>query len=123
MKTFNRLAASSDALESIIDLAKSGFAERKAKDLRTGHTVVRTVVERINDPVRQIFTEHFRIEEWDEQGAPRLGRNLTMLQVGYSTGDALPFRVDGDSESSPNIRIASARCPPTVLNSSGLCER
>ena len=61
-----------DLLDPRLDYCVPGapppIAERKAKDLSTGHTVVRRVVERINDPVRQVFTEHFRIEEWDEQG-------------------------------------------------------
>ena len=30
--------------------------------------MVRRVVERINDPLRQVFTEYFQIEELDEQG-------------------------------------------------------
>jgi SAM-dependent methyltransferase len=42
--------------------------ERSVKDLNTGHTVVRRVLERINDPVRQLVTETYRIEELDEDG-------------------------------------------------------
>jgi hypothetical protein len=34
----------------------------------TGHTVIRKVIERINDPVRQLFTERFYLEELDDQG-------------------------------------------------------
>jgi SAM-dependent methyltransferase len=42
--------------------------ERRLKDPKSGHTVVRRVLERINDPVRQLVTETFRIEELDESG-------------------------------------------------------
>ena len=40
--------------------------ERRLKDLNTGHTVVRRVLERINDPVRQLVTETYRIDELDK---------------------------------------------------------
>ena len=55
-------------LEYCVPGAPPLITERIAKDLSTGHIVVRQVVERINDPVRQIFTEKFRIEELDEYG-------------------------------------------------------
>ena len=42
--------------------------ERRLTDLKTGHTVVRRVLERINDPVRQLVTETYLIEELDESG-------------------------------------------------------
>jgi hypothetical protein len=43
-------------------------AERRVKDQGTGHTVVRRFIERTNDPLRQVFTERFRIDEFDEHG-------------------------------------------------------
>jgi hypothetical protein len=43
------------------------IAERRVKDQRTGHTVVRRFIERTND-LRQVFTERFRIDELDDQG-------------------------------------------------------
>jgi SAM-dependent methyltransferase len=55
-------------LEYCVPGAPPPVTERMAKDPSTGHTVVRRVVERINDPVRQVFTEKFRIEELDEYG-------------------------------------------------------
>jgi ubiquinone/menaquinone biosynthesis C-methylase UbiE len=48
--------------------APSPNPERRLKDPNTGHTIVRRVVERTNDPVRQLVTETFRIEELDEDG-------------------------------------------------------
>jgi SAM-dependent methyltransferase len=48
--------------------ASSPNPERRLKDPNTGHTVVRRVLERINDPVRQLVTEIYRIEELDEDG-------------------------------------------------------
>jgi len=42
--------------------------ERRLQDPKTGHTVVRRVLERINDPVRQLVTETYRIDELDEGG-------------------------------------------------------
>jgi ubiquinone/menaquinone biosynthesis C-methylase UbiE len=61
-----------DLLDPRLDYCVPGAppptTERTAKDLSTGHTMVRRVVERINDPVRQIFTEKFQIEEMDEHG-------------------------------------------------------
>jgi SAM-dependent methyltransferase len=44
------------------------ISERRTTDPATGRTVIRKVIERINDPVNQTFTERFRIEEFDEQG-------------------------------------------------------
>jgi ubiquinone/menaquinone biosynthesis C-methylase UbiE len=55
-------------LEYCVPGAPPPVTERIAQDPSTGHTMVRRVVERINDPVRQIFTEKFRIEELDEYG-------------------------------------------------------
>ena len=61
-----------DLLDPRLDYCVPGapplVTDRIVKDLSTGHTVVRRVVERINDPVRQIFTEIFRIEELDDYG-------------------------------------------------------
>ncbi len=42
--------------------------ERRVRNPNTGHTVVRRVLERRNDPVRQLVTETYRIEELDEDG-------------------------------------------------------
>jgi hypothetical protein len=42
--------------------------ERRVRDGKTGRTAVRRVVKRINDPVKQVFTERFRLEELDEEG-------------------------------------------------------
>ncbi len=55
-------------LEHCVPGAPSPNPERRLKDSKTGHTVVRRVLERINDPVRQLVTETFRIEESDEGG-------------------------------------------------------
>ncbi|MGB9379755.1 class I SAM-dependent methyltransferase [Candidatus Binatus sp.] len=49
--------------------AASPNPERRLKDPRSGHTVVRRVLERVNDPVRQLVTETFQIDELDELGA------------------------------------------------------
>src|ERR1700691_1865273 len=40
--------------------------ERRLKVSSTGHTIVRRVLERINDPVRQLVTETYRIDELDK---------------------------------------------------------
>jgi hypothetical protein len=55
-------------LEYCVPGAPPPVTERIAKDLSTGHTVLRRVVERINDPGRQTFTGTFWIEELDEYG-------------------------------------------------------
>jgi ubiquinone/menaquinone biosynthesis C-methylase UbiE len=55
-------------LESCAPGAPPASSERRLKDPNTGHTVVRRVLERINDPVRQLVTETYRIEELDEGG-------------------------------------------------------
>ncbi len=55
-------------LEHCVPDAASPNPERRLKDPKSGHTVVRRVLERINDPVRQLVTETFRIEELDEAG-------------------------------------------------------
>jgi len=44
------------------------ISERRVKDQRTGHTVVPRFIERTNDPLRQVFTGRFRIDELDDQG-------------------------------------------------------
>jgi SAM-dependent methyltransferase len=55
-------------LESCAPGALPANPERRLKDSNTGHTVVRRALERINDPVRQLVTETYRIEELDERG-------------------------------------------------------
>jgi hypothetical protein len=55
-------------LEFCVPGAPPCIAERRVKDQRTGHTVVRRFIERTNDPLRQVFTERFRIDELDDQG-------------------------------------------------------
>jgi SAM-dependent methyltransferase len=61
-----------DLLDPHLDYCVPGapppVAERIAKNPSNGHTVTRRVIERINDPLRQIFTERFLIEELDERG-------------------------------------------------------
>lgn len=61
-----------DLFDPRLDYCTPGAAspnpERRLKDADTGHTVVRQVVERINDPVRQLVTEKVRIEELDGDG-------------------------------------------------------
>jgi SAM-dependent methyltransferase len=55
-------------LENCVPGAPSPMPERRVRNQNTGRTAVRRVVERINDPVRQVFTEKFRLEELDEEG-------------------------------------------------------
>lgn len=55
-------------LDYCVPGAPSPIPERKVKDEKTGCTGVRRVLERINDPVRQVFTEKFRLEELDQRG-------------------------------------------------------
>jgi SAM-dependent methyltransferase len=55
-------------LDYCVPGATSPNPERRLKDPKTGHTVVRRVLERINDPIRQLVTETYRIEELDEDG-------------------------------------------------------
>jgi hypothetical protein len=55
-------------LEFCVPGARPFIGERRVKDQRTGHTVVRRFIERTNDPLRQVFTERFRIGELDDQG-------------------------------------------------------
>lgn len=61
-----------DLLDPLLDHCVPGapppMPERTTKDPSTGHTVIRRVIERHNDPVRQLFTERFCIEELDAQG-------------------------------------------------------
>jgi ubiquinone/menaquinone biosynthesis C-methylase UbiE len=61
-----------DLLDPRLDYCVPGapppITERKAIDPSNGHIVVRRVVDRINDPIRQVFTEQCRIEELDEHG-------------------------------------------------------
>lgn len=55
-------------LEYCVPGAASPMPERRAKDANTGNIVVRRVLERISDPVEQVFTEKIRLEERDENG-------------------------------------------------------
>jgi SAM-dependent methyltransferase len=55
-------------LEHCVPGAPSPNSERRLRDPKTGHTVVRRVIERINDPVLQLVSETYRIEELDEDG-------------------------------------------------------
>jgi SAM-dependent methyltransferase len=61
-----------DLLDPLLDYCVPGapppIPERRVNDPDTGRTIIRRVIERINDPVRQMFTERFRIEELDEHG-------------------------------------------------------
>jgi ubiquinone/menaquinone biosynthesis C-methylase UbiE len=66
-------------LEYCVPGAPPPITERVAKELSTGHTIVRRVIERINDPIRQTFTERFRIEELDEAG-----RSLNSEETSWS---------------------------------------
>lgn len=51
-----------------LDRGSSTTPERKVRDEKTGRTAVRRVLERINDPARQVLTEKFRLEELDDDG-------------------------------------------------------
>jgi SAM-dependent methyltransferase len=55
-------------LEHCIPDAPSPNPERRLKDPTTGHTVVRRVLARINDPLRQMIIEKTHIEELDAEG-------------------------------------------------------
>lgn len=55
-------------LEYCVPGAPSPIPERRAKDEKTGLTAVHRVIERISDPVRQFFTEKFRLEELSGDG-------------------------------------------------------
>lgn len=55
-------------LEHCVPGAPSPMPERRVKDEKTGRTAVRRVVKRINDPVKQVFTEKFRLEELSDDG-------------------------------------------------------
>jgi len=55
-------------LEHCVPGAPSPMPERRVKDEKTGRTAVHRVVERINDPVRQFFTEKLRLEELSDDG-------------------------------------------------------
>jgi SAM-dependent methyltransferase len=61
-----------DLLDPLLNYCVPGapppIPERQIKDPGSGHTIIRRVIERINDPIRQIFTERFCIEEFDELG-------------------------------------------------------
>jgi hypothetical protein len=61
-----------DLLDPLLDYCVPGapppVPERQIEDSVTGHIVIRRVTERINDPVHQMFTERFRIEELDKHG-------------------------------------------------------
>jgi SAM-dependent methyltransferase len=72
-----------DLLDPRLDYCVPGapppVAERKATNPSNGHTFVRRVIERKNDPVRQTFTEQFLIAELDE-----LGRTLESEATSWS---------------------------------------
>lgn len=55
-------------LDYCVPGAPSPTPERRVRDEKTGRTGVRRVLERINDPVRQILTERFRLEELNQRG-------------------------------------------------------
>jgi len=61
-----------DLFDPRLDLCTPGALspnpERRLQEPNTGHTVVRRVLRRINDPLRQVFTETVRIEELDTDG-------------------------------------------------------
>jgi|HubBroStandDraft_1064217.scaffolds.fasta_scaffold70634_2 SAM-dependent methyltransferase len=59
--------------------APSPNPERRLQDTNTGHTLVRRVVERINDPIRQTVSERYRIEEFDANG-----RNVASEETSWS---------------------------------------
>ena len=83
-----------DLLDPHLDYCVPGapppITERIAKELSTGHTVVRKVIERVNDPVRQIFTEKFQIEELDEHGH-RLDSEETLWTFRWSTRQEMRY--------------------------------
>jgi SAM-dependent methyltransferase len=55
-------------LQYCVPTAPPFRSERSVKDPKTNHTIIRRFLQRINDPLSQVFTERFRIEEVDEQG-------------------------------------------------------
>ncbi len=55
-------------LDYCIPGAKSPNPDRQMKDPATGHVIARHVTSRVNDPIRQMFTEGWRIEELDAEG-------------------------------------------------------
>jgi len=57
-------------LDYCIPGAPSPMPERRVSDEETGSIAVRRVLERINDPVRQVFTEKFRLQRLDQRGDP-----------------------------------------------------
>jgi hypothetical protein len=72
-----------DLLDPQLDYCVPGapppIPERRITDPGSGRTVIRKVIERINDPVHQMFTKRFRIEELDEQG-----RSLNSEETSWS---------------------------------------
>jgi hypothetical protein len=83
-------------LEHCVPGAPSPMPERRVRDAKTGRIAVQLVVERINDPVKQVFTEQFRLEELDEEGADaRIGRDRMDSQVVDAAGDAVSVRTHG----------------------------
>jgi hypothetical protein len=64
--------------------------ERQINDPSSGHIVIRRVIERINDPVGQVFTERFRIEELDEQERS-LGSEETSWSLRWATRQEMRY--------------------------------
>jgi SAM-dependent methyltransferase len=57
-------------LDYCIPGAPSPMPKRRVTDEKTGSTAVRRVLERTSDPVRQVFTEKFRLQGLDQRGDP-----------------------------------------------------
>ena len=55
-------------LQYCVSTAPPFRSQQSVVDLETNHTIIRRFLARVNDPLSQIFTERFRIEEVDEQG-------------------------------------------------------
>jgi len=55
-------------LEYCVPNAAPAMPERRVADEKTGHTAVRRVLKRINDPVEQCFREKLRLEKLDARG-------------------------------------------------------
>jgi SAM-dependent methyltransferase len=55
-------------LDRCVPNAPPPMPERRVTDEKTGHTAVRRVLERINDPVQQSFRERLSLENLDSDG-------------------------------------------------------
>jgi hypothetical protein len=91
-----------DLLDPHLDYCVPGapppITERIANNPSNGHTIVRRVIERINDPLRQLFTEKFLIEELDEHGK-RLDSEETSWSFRWSTRQEMRYLFESSCKS------------------------